>query len=770
MIGAAIGLAASKWLAQVPDGGASQQEGSSGAVLSALLAAGSGANASIGHRHHRGGPRRRGSRSRPARTTRARTTGGLKILAFQAADQSCGYLPDSDATHFDKINVRQGRYDIWGPIHLVTAVDDSGNPTNAQAPTILNTAHGERDERHARSRPSSRRTRTPTSFRSARCRCRARAEVSPVDRRRHGFVPAARGVRLLLREPEERRHRPIRSTARPVRRTPIARRPLPTPSAISASARLSDELPKLGLRLATFALVALSAGVTAYGCSSEQQQQQPRAEHPRRRRYGLDGQQQQQQQRQQLRLVERPRMRLQRRRRAGHRHRELHVRRVGLQLLLHGAAGRAGPAQRVRARDGELHPVHRHRPHASDALTESCRCSTPDPGARRSCWPPPCSSRARRRARRRRRLRPPLRPTPAANPTASDVTELRDEVKALRADLEEIRGEPRPAPMVPPPLREAARLRVLLALGRAARGHLASAGTCSRSTRRTRTRRTSSRRPGRCSTRIASRSGARACTSSASGSTRRSPSSSTRNTTNGPQVDLRKAEASLQYRPDRARPPIADGDARPLRHALRLRARRVAAHPLLHGAVAGLARVLPGRARPGLAPRRGARLLPLDDRGAERRAAGRGAPASGSRIPTRRKDVVFRFGFDTQPLPRPAASPPTSRRSAGGAFTRARPRRRPRSSGTTSTRTASIEPYELIGGPGAIGDAVAELRPLGGRRRPARELPSRGSASRRSTASSPSRRTSTAGSTSPIRSSPASISARSATTSASSRR
>src|ERR1019366_7150136 len=28
------------------------------------------------------------------------------------------------------------------------------------------------------------------------------------------------------------------------------------------------------------------------------------------------------------------------------------------------------------------------------------------------------------------------------------------------------------------------------------------------------------------------------------------------NTTSGPQVDLRKAEASLQYRPDRAKPPV----------------------------------------------------------------------------------------------------------------------------------------------------------------------------------------------------------------------
>jgi hypothetical protein len=136
MIGSAIGLAASKWLAQVPDAGASQQEGSSGAVLSALLAAGSGANASsaIGIIAADLGDADRG----PVGTNDAgATTGGLKILAYQAKDQTCGYLPDSDATHFDKINVRQGRYDIWGPLHLVTAVDGSGNATNAQAATIV---------------------------------------------------------------------------------------------------------------------------------------------------------------------------------------------------------------------------------------------------------------------------------------------------------------------------------------------------------------------------------------------------------------------------------------------------------------------------------------------------------------------------------------------------------------------------------------------------------------------------------------------------------
>jgi hypothetical protein len=55
-------------------------------------------------------------------------TGGIKPLAFQATGQDCGYYPDSDLSHFDKINVRQGRYDIWGPLHFVTNADSKGNP------------------------------------------------------------------------------------------------------------------------------------------------------------------------------------------------------------------------------------------------------------------------------------------------------------------------------------------------------------------------------------------------------------------------------------------------------------------------------------------------------------------------------------------------------------------------------------------------------------------------------------------------------------------
>jgi hypothetical protein len=52
----------------------------------------------------------------------------LKILAFQGYGQSCGYLPGSDSTHLDMINVRQGRYEIWGPLHFIVNVDSNGVP------------------------------------------------------------------------------------------------------------------------------------------------------------------------------------------------------------------------------------------------------------------------------------------------------------------------------------------------------------------------------------------------------------------------------------------------------------------------------------------------------------------------------------------------------------------------------------------------------------------------------------------------------------------
>jgi hypothetical protein len=52
---------------------------------------------------------------------------GVKVLAYQHTGQSCGYFPDSDSLHLDRINVRQGRYALWGPLHFVTNVDSLGD-------------------------------------------------------------------------------------------------------------------------------------------------------------------------------------------------------------------------------------------------------------------------------------------------------------------------------------------------------------------------------------------------------------------------------------------------------------------------------------------------------------------------------------------------------------------------------------------------------------------------------------------------------------------
>jgi ABC-type phosphate transport system substrate-binding protein len=52
----------------------------------------------------------------------------VKVLAYQHYGQSCGWLPDSTAQAFDKKNVRDGHYQIWGPLHLYTrgnASDDA---------------------------------------------------------------------------------------------------------------------------------------------------------------------------------------------------------------------------------------------------------------------------------------------------------------------------------------------------------------------------------------------------------------------------------------------------------------------------------------------------------------------------------------------------------------------------------------------------------------------------------------------------------------------
>ncbi len=58
-------------------------------------------------------------------------------LAFQDYGQTCSYYPDSELTSFDKMNVRDGHYQIWGPVHLFTPVNSSGVPTSADAATVI---------------------------------------------------------------------------------------------------------------------------------------------------------------------------------------------------------------------------------------------------------------------------------------------------------------------------------------------------------------------------------------------------------------------------------------------------------------------------------------------------------------------------------------------------------------------------------------------------------------------------------------------------------
>ena len=116
MISKAIGLPPTKWLVQSPfDGGTGQQESGSGAVVTALKNSTNmmGAIGILSTEY----------------VDQNRST--LHALAFQAkdpngGDQECGYLPDSKSTTFDKLNVRQGRYAIWGPLHFVANVDGSG--------------------------------------------------------------------------------------------------------------------------------------------------------------------------------------------------------------------------------------------------------------------------------------------------------------------------------------------------------------------------------------------------------------------------------------------------------------------------------------------------------------------------------------------------------------------------------------------------------------------------------------------------------------------
>ena len=63
----------------------------------------------------------------------------VKMLAFQAFKQGClgAVYPDSTITAFDKVNVRDGHYPIWGTFWSYSAIDGTSQPANPRAKTLI---------------------------------------------------------------------------------------------------------------------------------------------------------------------------------------------------------------------------------------------------------------------------------------------------------------------------------------------------------------------------------------------------------------------------------------------------------------------------------------------------------------------------------------------------------------------------------------------------------------------------------------------------------
>jgi ABC-type phosphate transport system substrate-binding protein len=57
----------------------------------------------------------------------------LNSLAFRGFNQQKAYYADSDASSFDRKNVRDGHYVAWGPEHMIVTLGSDGKPNNPNA-------------------------------------------------------------------------------------------------------------------------------------------------------------------------------------------------------------------------------------------------------------------------------------------------------------------------------------------------------------------------------------------------------------------------------------------------------------------------------------------------------------------------------------------------------------------------------------------------------------------------------------------------------------
>jgi hypothetical protein len=133
MLGTAIGLAPKLFKnsdSTAPGFNAANQEGGTGNMQSALATPTLDPKATIGELSYEA-----------VVGATSVSSSALKILAYKHSGQSCGYFPSQTASSVDMINVRQGRYAIWGPLHFVVNVDSSGNPLdgNKQPSTAVST-------------------------------------------------------------------------------------------------------------------------------------------------------------------------------------------------------------------------------------------------------------------------------------------------------------------------------------------------------------------------------------------------------------------------------------------------------------------------------------------------------------------------------------------------------------------------------------------------------------------------------------------------------
>jgi len=68
----------------------------------------------------------------------------IRGLAFQGYGQSCGYWPDSTSSSLDKLNVRTGKYQVWGPLHMFAAADSNGDPESEDVAEFIAYVNGEK--------------------------------------------------------------------------------------------------------------------------------------------------------------------------------------------------------------------------------------------------------------------------------------------------------------------------------------------------------------------------------------------------------------------------------------------------------------------------------------------------------------------------------------------------------------------------------------------------------------------------------------------------